>query len=765
MTRVQRGNLPVEVTNFVGRRAEAAQLKRALEGHRAVTLTGTGGVGKTRLALRVAADTHRAFDDGVWFVELDDVSDGALLASTVLGGLGLRDDGGRTAQAQLIDHFRGARALILLDGCDRLVDACARLVATLLQAAPDLRVLSTSRRPLHIAGEAVLPVGPLPVPVEADSTASALAQCDAVALFADRAAAIRPGFALSDANAPAVARICRQLDGLPMAIEFAADRVDVLSLDHLAERLDDAYGLLVTGKRTAPERQRTLRALVESSYTLCTADEQMLWSRLAVFTGRFDLDAIEEVCACGPITAESVLGLVTGLVDKSVLTRDEHASGSWYRLPRLLREYARGDLQPDWTDLRERHAHWCVRLAERAADGLLSPKADYWVGRVRGNHANIRAALEFCLEEASRQTCALRLASALWHYWIMAGRVEEGRAWLGRALETGGQETVERALALAAAAYLAVIDGDDRAGALLEEGLAIERRLTDPALSGNLYFVAGLAEVQRDDVAAARVHLEDALAHWRRTDDVMGVSRTLALLALVCLLDEDTPKAVAYAEEFAWEADAPGDNWGLAYIHGIFALAALRDGDLARSLDEQRRAAALARRYEDQFGMVWCVQSGALILAASGSPEEAALLLGTAEEHRGFTLVPMRELRRACAKAVRSEIGERRFAELERQGRGMTLAQAVDVVLDRPAEATGDQASRDDTGLSKREWEVAALIGEGRSNKEIAAALVISTRTAEGHVHGILAKLGLVSRAQVAAWMTERRALARLDSP
>ncbi|WP_191243145.1 ATP-binding protein [Amycolatopsis deserti] len=754
------------MTSFVGRRAEAAQLRRALESHRAVTLTGTGGVGKTRLALRVAAETRRAFDDGVWFVELDDVSDGALLASTVLGGLGLRDDGGRTAQAQLLDHFRGSRALLLLDGCDRVVDACAGLVATLLQAAPDLRVLGTSRRPLHIAGEAVLPVGPLPVPAESDSTASALARCDAVALFADRVAAIRPGFALTDANAPAVARICRQLDGLPMAIEFAADRLDVLALDHLAERLDDAYRLLVTGKRTAPERQRTLRALVESSYTLCTADEQVLWSRLAAFTGRFELDAIEEVCVGGAITEESVLGLVTGLVDKSVLNRDEHRSGSWYRLPRLLREYARGELlaEPDWTELRERHAHWCLRLAERSADGLLSPKADYWVGRVRGNHANIRAALEFCLEDASRQTCALRLASALWHYWIMAGRVEEGRAWLERALRTGGHETVERAMALAAAAYLAVIDGDDRAGALLEEGLAIERRLADPALSGNLYFVAGLAEVQRDDLAAARAHLEDALAQWRRTDDVMGVSRTLALLALVCVLGEDTAKAVAYAEEFVRDADGPGDNWGLAYIHGIFALAALGDGDLARALDEQRRAAALAQRYEDEFGMVWCVQSGALILAAAGRPEEAAQLLGTAEDHRGFTVVPMSELRRACAKAVRSEIGDRRFAELERQGRGMTLAQAVNLVLDRPAQETGDRETPDDTGLSKREWEVAALIAEGRSNKEIAAALVISTRTAEGHVRGILAKLGLVSRAQVAAWMTERRALARPDS-
>lgn len=747
----------MELTSFVGRRDELATLRRALEGHRAVTVTGTGGVGKTRLAVHAAGESARAFEDGVWFVELDEVADEVLVSATVLTGLGLRDDGGTSAETRLIEHFQPKQALLLLDGCDRVVEACARLVDRLLKAAPGLRVLSTSRRPLRIGGEAVLPIAPLSAPAAGEP----LGHSAAVSLFVDRAKATRPGFTLAGDNAQLVVQVCGRLDGLPMAIELAAGRLDVLSLEELAERLEDAYRILVAGKRGAPPRQQTLRALVDSSFALCTPDERVLWARLAVFTGRFDLGAIEQVCT-EAIDGDVVLELVAGLVDKSVLTREEHPGGSWYRLRRLLRDYGLERLVEagETDELRARHARWCVWLADHAMEALLSREPRAWMARVRGNHANIRAALEHSLGDSGQAREGLRIASSLWFYWIMVGRIGEGRAWLRRGLRISKEPSVERAWALAVAAYLAVFDdGIDDSAAMLDEASALSRRLEAPAVGGYVAFVEGLIEVHLGESASARARFEQGLEILRGAGNLMGVSETLFLLATTSALEGDPDRALDYCQQYLRLVDASGDNWGRAYILWSVALARWREGtDPVAALTAQRNSVELFRRFDDRFGLGWCVQTGALLFTASGQHREAALLLGAAETHRIPAFRVLDDVHDRCVHAVRAPLGDRRFRELVEQGSSLSLDEAVDLIAPRSGITSVAVSGEPDLpDLSKREREVAGLVAEGQSNKDIAAALVISPRTAEGHVQRILVKLGFESRTQIAAWMVEQR--------
>ncbi|MFG2969395.1 MULTISPECIES: ATP-binding protein [unclassified Streptomyces] len=769
MARLQRGNLPAEVTSFVGRRAELPTLKKSLERYRAVTATGTGGIGKTRLARRVAAEVASAFPDGAWLIDLDDLTDGTLLPSTVLLGLGLRDDGGMPVEERLADHFRGRQALLLLDGCDGVVDACAGLVTRLLRAAPGLKVLSTSRRPLHVEGEAVVSVGPLPVPSDdaPGAGAAALTGYDSVALFIERAAAVRPDVLESDARLAAVARICRRLDGLPMAIEFAADRLDVLALDELDDRLEDAYRVLVTGRRGAPERQRTLQALVDSSYALCSPEEQTLWTRLAVFTGPFGLPAIEHVCTDDVIPEDRVLDLVAGLIDKSVLVREERPGGSWYRLPRLLREYAiRRVTDPtEWERLRGRHVQWCLWLAGRASDGLLTERSQDWISQIRGNYANFRAALEYCFQDKDTAQDGLRLAAALWYHWLMAGLVAEGREWLDRGLAVAPPEpTVGRALALTAAAYLAVVGGDGPDD-LLAASHEVVGHLTDATATGHLWFVEGLLAVQRGDLVAACGKLDRALAAFRSAGSMMSSGRTLCLLAMAWTLRGDWERGRGYCEEFLAMPGAVSENWGFAYIQWTTALAEWRHGNHADARVAQETSARLAGRFDDRFGMGSCVQSGALVLAATGEHRKAALLMGAAETHRFPAFTVLDGLRREYVPEVREALGDAVFAALVEEGRGLTLGQATEVVAGGRAAPGPATAPAVPDALSRREWEVAQLVADGQGNKHIAAALVISTRTAEGHVQRILGKLGFTSRAQIAVWVTEQRALASAGSP
>src|SRR5215510_727296 len=511
------GNLPAELTSFVGRRGELAEVRRLLAGSRLVTLTGVGGVGKTRLALRAAAGLARAFPGGEWLVRLDQLRDEALVAQAVAGALGLQDRGGYAPAAALADYLAGRRLLLVLDNCEHLVDAVAELADLLLRAVAGLRVLATSRESLTIDGESVLPVPPLPVPPPGRRlTAAELTRFPAVGLFAERAAQVVPGFAVTEANAAAVAGICRRLEGLPLAIELAAAWLPVLSPEQIDARLGDRLGLLTRGGRTQPARQQTLRASIEWSYELCSQAERLLWTRLSVFAGGFELDAAEGICADHRLASDEALELLAALADKSILIAALGEGVARYRLPETLREFGQERLQEsgEYTAMRRRHRDWYEQLARRVDIDWLSPQIADLTARLFREHANVQAAQDFCQTEPGEAEAGLRIALHVWFFqcWI-AGFVSEGRYRLDQVLARVGEPTVWRAQGLLLASFLAAVSGDHGAvQPLLEQGSSLAGQLDDPASRAFAAWVAAHLCLFAGDLPQAIAYSEDALA-------------------------------------------------------------------------------------------------------------------------------------------------------------------------------------------------------------------------------------------------------------
>src|SRR5829696_8030096 len=455
------GNLPQDLTSFIGRRTELGEVKRLLSSSRLVTLTGFGGVGKTRLALRAATEALEQFPDGGWLVELGELRDGSLLVDVVAAGVGLRDQSATPLRDVLIEFLSTRRLLLVLDNCEQVVDAVAKLSETLLRACPQVRILATSREALAIGGESVLRLAPLAVPeADQDPTISGMPGYDAVALFAERAVAAVPGFELTENNKATVAKICSRLDGLPLAIELAAARLRAMSPEQILERLVDRYALLTRGSRGAPPRQQTLGWSVGWSYDLCTPAEQQLWGRLSVFAGSFKIEAAEDICG-GDVGPEDVDDLLTALVDKSILIRAESTGPVSFRLLETLRDYGREKIKAtsEYPELRRRHLDWYQRLARDAADEWFSARQIEWIKRLDQEMPNLREAVEFSM--ANSPEAAAGMAAELSPFWIAHGLVGEGRRWLDQALaRTPPEPTYERVEAIYYASVLASLQGD-----------------------------------------------------------------------------------------------------------------------------------------------------------------------------------------------------------------------------------------------------------------------------------------------------------------
>ena len=763
------GNLPAELTSFVGRRGEVAEVRRLLSRSRLVTLTGVGGVGKTRLALRVAAGLRRALRDGVWLVQLDQLRDEALVAQAVGGALGLQRRA-RAPEAVLAEYVADRRLLLVLDNCEHLVDAVAKMADQLLRAAPGLRVLATSRESLNIAGETVLPVPPLAAPDPGQPlTVATLARFPAVALFAERAAQVAPGFSVTEANRAAVAGICRRLEGLPLAIELAAAQTRVLSPEQIQARLGDRLGLLTQGSRANPARQQTLRASIAWSYELCSEAERLLWARLSVFAGGFELDAAEGICADDRLTAEDVLELLAALADKSVLIAEHGAGVVRYRLPETLREFGQECLQRAGEDtaLRRRHRDWYEQLARQADTGWPSRQTADLTARLFREHANVRAAQDFCQAEPGEAEAGLRIALYVWRffYWD-AGHISEGRYRLGQALARAAEPTVWRAQGLLVASFLAAWSGDrDASRALLAEGTSLARQLTDPPTSALAAWVAGNAYMFAGDPHEATAHFEDGLAVLPEGAHVSLRTLLLTGLTIVAGVAGDEERAAACHREILTLAGDDGEFAHRAYSgYSMLALglAAWRRGDLDRAAGLQRQCLRLREGRNDPMGSALCLEALAWIAASGRRYERAAVLLGAAGglwRSMGTTLDGYRHLagfHGDCERQARQALGEQAFQAAYHRGLELPAEDAVAYALQQPTKKSLDEgpspALPGSAPLTPRELQVARLVARGRSDKEIAAELVISPRTAEGHMKRILTKLGFTSRAQVAAW-------------
>ena len=771
MLQRDRHQLPAEFSSFVGRRREQVQVRQALASSRLVTLSGPGGVGKTRLALRVAADLAADNPDGVRVVELAPVQDPSLVPDTAVAALGLRTAIGAPDEA-LVAHLRDRTFLLVLDNCEHVREAAAGLARRLLDDCPEVRVLVTSRHALLDPAEHLVSVPALPVPPAGREgrAVEALRVYDSVRLFEDRASSVWPPFEVTDENQGAVAELVRRLDGVPLAIELAAVRIRSLSVDQILRRLDDRFALLSRGDRAASPRQQSLRALIDWSYHLLGPEEQRLWERASVFAGSFDADDLVAVVPDDVLTASRVAALVEGLLAKSLLVPDQPLLDQRFRQLESIKQYGlarladTGQLEP----MRARHVAHYRRQASQAAQEMFSSAGVEWFRRLCAEHDDLRAALESCVAEGGSPEDGALLVAALQHYWVMTGRFSEGRHWARRLLATSPSTGPGRTALLVVAGRLAVLQGDLEEGrALLEEGLTEATGLDSPTWRAHALHGLALAALFWEEPGAAQTLLEEALLLHRTGEDPFGVPLALIQLATLHATLGEADLATAYAEECISLSARTGERWCAAMARWSQALAAWRNGrpDIVRSY--AREVLLLKEPFGDRLGMAMCLEVLAWSAASEGRYDEAARLLGAVASALssvgGALFRPLRDGHDDCVTRTRTALGESTFERLRSEGADLRFEDAVALSLGRlhrlgPQGTSSPTASPGAaTGLTRREGEVAGLVAEGLTEREIAERLVLSPRTAEGHVQRALRKLGLTSRHQLAGWVAEHR--------
>jgi predicted ATPase/class 3 adenylate cyclase/Tfp pilus assembly protein PilF len=694
-------NLPQQLTSFIGRETQAAEVKALLGKNRLLTLTGAGGSGKTRLSLQVAADLLDQYFDGVWLVELAPLSDPALAPHAVADVLGVKEQAGQTMQQSLNDALKDKRLLLVLDNCEHLIATCASLAADLLRHCPDVRILASSRELLSVTGEQMYRVPSLSLPdLKKTQTALSVSQCEAVALFADRAQSVQPSFAVTDGNASAVASVCSHLDGIPLAIELASARVRSLSVEQINTRLDQRFRLLTGGSRVALPRQQTLRALIDWSYDLLTDQEKTLLRRLSVFAGGWTLAAAEAVCVGTVIEDWEVLDLLSGLVDKSLVVYEEGTSGeSRYRLLETVRQYAAERLEEhsEAEAVQNSHLSWCVALAEEAEPQLTGTEQANWLRRLETDHDNLRASLAWdertWVQSAAGGELGLRLAGALWRFWSVWGHLSEGRQWLNRALartgdaSAGTKATAAQGKALRGAGHLARMQGDyAEAQILLEESLSIMRQLGDPwSIADTLNSLGTVAHCQGNYVAA-RVLYEDSLSLLRQLGDQRGITNTLNNLGRVASDQDDYTEARVLLDECLSISRQLGDQRGVTNALCNLGVIARNQGDYAGARVLQEESLRILRKLGNREDIAGDLEGMADVALEQSLPERAARLGSAAaalRERLGCPLYPLvqKEFNKlmATAAAALCQVG---FAAAEASGRAMTWEQAVEYALE-----------------------------------------------------------------------------------
>jgi predicted ATPase/DNA-binding CsgD family transcriptional regulator len=756
------GNLPAETTSFVGRRRELAEIRNKLSTSRLVSLVGPGGVGKTRLALRAAADLARGFADGAWLVELAEVRDGALVADAVLAALDLRNQAALTPMQILVTELEDKQVLLVIDNCEHVIDAAARLVLGVLRAAPGLRVMTTSREPLEVPGEQTVPVPPLDLPQEngVDSVAK-LQQNEAVMLFAERAAAAGH-FELSDANRAAVVRLCRRLDGLPLAIELAAVRTRILTVEQILGRLDDRFALLTGGGRVALPRHQTLRGAIDWSYDLLTSAEQTVLRRLGSFAGGFTLEDVEGVCAFDDVQASEVLDIVSSLLDKSLVIKDEVGGIACYRLHETMREYAALKThEADEEDLlADRYIEYYRTTCLSAAPGARFRLAD-WLAWAELELDNIRAVLHGCVmrHDSAR---GLDIAASLRYYWVTHGTTESIR-WLDQLLVSDDASPRTLISAYHLRGWLSVLQAEPAAARpWLARAVALARNSSQlPQLVEALSMSANVEDMLGNAARAGHL-LDEADAIAADANDYFATMELIQAQTVHAFCEGDMEAVTARSSVGASLSRDAGDPLLLASMLRNLATVALVEGDLGAATGLLSDALHVAREIDDRFTEFYLLSAYAYHAARSGQPRRAAQLFGAAAsvaasagaDDRGPHAPLLTQARESATRAL----GDARFGAEYEAGKRLTRHAAMRLALGESDDHEIATAHRRQTGpLARREVEVAQLVAEGLSNKQVAARLLISERTVATHVGHILDKLGFKSRAQIAGWISSDR--------
>jgi non-specific serine/threonine protein kinase len=720
---------------------------------RLLTVVGTGGVGKTRLAAQLSRLAMRAFHDGIVWVELAAHRDPASIASVVAGAAGV-DPGDRPAGEAVTAYLSSRELLVVLDNCEHLLEACGDLVSSWMTDAPRVRVVVTSRQPLRVAGEQLMDLQPLALPTPADAARGSIGHVEAVALLVDRARAVHNDFRVDAANSELVARLCQRLDGIPLAIELAAARLRVLSVGQLVDRLDERFEVLTTGLRSALPRHQTLRGLVEWSHELCSPAEQALWAQLSVFDGDADLEAIEAVCE----VPGSSMEVVAGLVDKSVLATTHLGDQVRYRMLETIRRYGAERLADcaEADDVRRRHRDHYVSMARAAADAWFGPDQVIWLERIRADLGNLRGAFEHSLAHQADRSAALTLLSSLEWFMPNAGLLEEATRWCNRALAEPLEPSSALLPALTSAAYLADIRSDVATSALLARR-AGRLTVTDetPGDRAARHRALGLLATHEGDHERALAERLRSLAEYA-SDNVGRQVEELQNVALITAFLGRPGDATAYLDKALRLCDERGDRIERFYVLCVYANVLEQLGRHEEALDFLSRSLVESPvlRASDMTEPMSHSNAGQL------DERRAAVLLGVRGRlwhDAGYqTGVYSQGGYSAMEQRFTATLGEEEFQAAYDEGFAMTRASAMRFVR---GEAAGSSRSAVRTGhhapgslLTRREREVAALIARGLSNRDIAQQLVISQRTAEGHVARIMDKLGVNSRAGIAAW-------------
>ena len=804
-------HMPAQLSSFVGREREQAQLEELLRKSRLVTLTGPGGCGKTRLALRVAEGEAGRWPDGVWYTELVSVSDPALVPVTVAAALSVAEQPGKPVLHALADHLKSKQMLLVLDNCEHLVEACAALVHRLLQACSELRILTTSREALGLAGETVWRVPSLSVPDEvAALTVPELLRHEAIRLFVERAAAASVGFTLTPENAGTVVQICKRLDGLPLALELAATRIRFLTVAEIADRLDHGFRMLTGGNRSALRRHQTLRATLDWSYQLLSDEERLLWHRLSVFPSSFTLDAAEFVAAGPGIEPEAVLDLLGLLVGKSVVMIADQNRNTRYYLLETIRQFGYEKLLEagEAAQVRQRYLEWYLSLATQIEPELCGADPLPAMARIAPDYDNMRMAMQIAstpAESVHRATIAV----SLFMYWYQTGRFAEGRYWLSASLEQMGRsEDRLRVRALYGLGAVAERQGDFlQARQYLEEAVCLCRtqgdqlrlaetlvvlalvagHLGDPnqataaEVEASVLFEAigdkrGLARVlvNRGDRAAkhgdsetARTCFLQALALMRSLGRQSGVATVLNNLGFISMGNGNIDEARAYFEESLALFRRLENHWSVAFVLNNLARLARQQGDYERALRIHNESLTMRLALGDQAGVAAVLDGLAAVACEVGQWERGAQLFGAADGIResiqaSRSRVDEEEYARLWKTAV-PEGNERVVEAATMVGRTMALEKVVAVarelehyVRTAPVAPVLHQEHQrglpPENPLTEREREVVQLIAEGCTDREIGRRLCISPHTVRRHLENIFAKLEISSRSKLVAW-------------
>ena len=733
-------NLPLQLTSFVGRDRQMADIKRVFGENRLLTLTGAAGCGKTRLALEAGWALLEDCPDGVWLVELAPLVDPSLVPQTVTIALGLKEEPNRALTKTLVDYLKGRNLLLLIDNCEHLISACAALIEALLRACPKLRVLATSREGLGITGEVIYHLSPLAVPgAEVRLSLKEMHQIEAVRLFVERAGAVRTGFSLTAENAPAVAQICRRLDGIPLALELGAARVSVLPVEEIAKRLDDRFGLLTAGRKTGLPHHQTLRALIDWGYDHLSGTERKLFCRLSVFAGGWTLDAAEAVCVGDGIEERAVIDLHSRLVAKSLVEMEpESGQGTGkarYRMLGTVQEYARDRLREEEgsAEVQRRHQDYFFAFAQEAARQLTGPEQAAWVSRLEAEHENLRATIDGYLGSSPNARLALEMAGALGRYWFVRGRWSEGRTLLSEILARPDacERTSARATALDWTAWLAHWQGDfepalalgqeslsiwqdvgdalgtaqalNNLGAVTQElgdyaksrqyhekSLAFRRQMGDRrAIAVSLHNLGELY-LRLGNYAQARAAYEESLPLFREVGHLMGAADSLSSLGVVAENQGELDQARTYHEEALKNRRDRQDPMGTAESLYSLAELAARQGESGQARRYYAQSLAIRQELGDRRNIADSLEALGILAAGCKDSAQAARLLGAANSLREQINAPpppaKQEKLDRVLSSTRSALGERAFAKDWDEGRAMSMEQAIDYALKKDGE-------------------------------------------------------------------------------